>query len=504
MKNEGFTLVELLAVILILSFIAIIAVPIIINIIAEAKYSSTKLSVEYYLDAIEKSLLNNEVIGGKSNDGIYTIKDNGKLISNIDNEIYISYDGNGLEEGIVQIENGKVIRLSKCKINGYYAKIEDDQVNLYKTIKESTLINDTAFNAKVKQLVGIENGGWNIGDTIVKEITFLPDGMLPKGYTKEELMSLKSTPVSSDGSINAYYDEKNGVIYVYSDNYIYAGNMHSTFHNFNALKRINFNGFDTSRTISFANVFMGCSSLEELDLSNLDISNSNDIQGMFGGCNSLTSLDLSNFDTKEATNMQGMFNGCTNLKEIKGLDNFDTSNIKFMSSMFNGCTSLKEIKFGKNFDTSQVTTMVAMFNNCNNLEKLDLSSFNTSNVTDMSTMFQSCLKLKNIIFGKDFNTGKVTNMFKMFRNCSSLTNLDLSNFKETGLLDNTGQMFGGCTNLTTLDLTNFDTKSVTNMVDMFGGCTNLIVVKVTKDKWTFTEAQVGLKSGILEYVDEAN
>ena len=53
-KNKGFTLVELLAVIVILALIALIATPIILNIIKDAKRSAAKNSAYGYIDAVEK------------------------------------------------------------------------------------------------------------------------------------------------------------------------------------------------------------------------------------------------------------------------------------------------------------------------------------------------------------------------------------------------------------------------------------------------------------------
>ena len=56
-KNKGFTLVELLAVIVILALIALIATPIILNIIKDAKRSAAKNSAYGYIDAVEKYIV---------------------------------------------------------------------------------------------------------------------------------------------------------------------------------------------------------------------------------------------------------------------------------------------------------------------------------------------------------------------------------------------------------------------------------------------------------------
>ena len=60
-KNKGFTLVELLAVIVILALIALIATPIILNVINDAKKEATKDSFYGYMDAIEKAIIVNDI-----------------------------------------------------------------------------------------------------------------------------------------------------------------------------------------------------------------------------------------------------------------------------------------------------------------------------------------------------------------------------------------------------------------------------------------------------------
>ncbi len=56
MKN-GFTLVELLAVIVILAIIALIATPIVLSIIDDTKKSSMLRSAEMYLNGVENSIM---------------------------------------------------------------------------------------------------------------------------------------------------------------------------------------------------------------------------------------------------------------------------------------------------------------------------------------------------------------------------------------------------------------------------------------------------------------
>ena len=73
MKRIGFTLVELLAVIVILAIISLIATPIVLNIINDARQSSTLRSAEFYLDALEFSVAQATLKEQKVIDGTYNI-----------------------------------------------------------------------------------------------------------------------------------------------------------------------------------------------------------------------------------------------------------------------------------------------------------------------------------------------------------------------------------------------------------------------------------------------
>ena len=55
--KKGFTLIELLAVIVILAIISLIAVPIVINIINDAKEEAIKRNIDNYADAVEQAIL---------------------------------------------------------------------------------------------------------------------------------------------------------------------------------------------------------------------------------------------------------------------------------------------------------------------------------------------------------------------------------------------------------------------------------------------------------------
>ena len=87
-KNKGFTLVELLAVIVILAIIALIATPIILNVISDAKKQAALESFKGYIDGAEKAIVLNEFEDEKdttfpdpNSNGCYNLKDLDKKIN---------------------------------------------------------------------------------------------------------------------------------------------------------------------------------------------------------------------------------------------------------------------------------------------------------------------------------------------------------------------------------------------------------------------------------------
>lgn len=114
MKNnkKGFTLVELLAVIVILAIIALIATPIILNVIDNAKEEAAKNSAYGYIDALEKA--NAQAILSDSEvtvlSGTYTISDGGKVVTYGDaKSMAVNFKGDApSDDGTLTYTNGKL------------------------------------------------------------------------------------------------------------------------------------------------------------------------------------------------------------------------------------------------------------------------------------------------------------------------------------------------------------------------------------------------------------
>ena len=120
MKNnkKGFTLVELLAVIVILAIIALIATPIILNVIDDAKTNAAKNSAYGYIDALEKAnaqdMLSSESINVLSGD--YTISDG--ALTHGESAVTVKFKGTKPTSGTLTYAEGKLSSGSTITVDG--------------------------------------------------------------------------------------------------------------------------------------------------------------------------------------------------------------------------------------------------------------------------------------------------------------------------------------------------------------------------------------------------
>ncbi len=102
MKKKGFTLVELLAVIVILAIIALISTPIILGVIEKTRIGAAEQSALGYIDAVEKQIVYNQVKENQTEivDKTYTVEELKKL--------GVSIKGTIPNSGSVTIKNGTI------------------------------------------------------------------------------------------------------------------------------------------------------------------------------------------------------------------------------------------------------------------------------------------------------------------------------------------------------------------------------------------------------------
>ena len=154
-KNKGFTLVELLAVIVILALIALIATPIILNVINDAKKQAAKDSAYGYMDAVEKYIVSSELEDESIPDGIYRVEDLNKKIS---------VKGSTPDNGNIEIKNSSV-KSYDIGIDGYVVRNgKVEKVSTTKSFKNGTAVYyNPETETKCKSSEAVSTTGKNSG-----------------------------------------------------------------------------------------------------------------------------------------------------------------------------------------------------------------------------------------------------------------------------------------------------------------------------------------------------
>ena len=192
MNKRGFTLIELLAVIVILAIIAVIAVPIVLNIIDESKSNAGLRSADFYLDAVEMSVVQATLKEKNIQDGTYNILENGNIcLETYDsaNKTCVDSTDEGTDVNILEVEvNGETPTSGKISItNGNISSIELNYKDGKTIIKNSD--GDLVYQD--------ESGAVKLCTANTIQATALVyqnvDPLLTSSYVEEEVGLLAST-----------------------------------------------------------------------------------------------------------------------------------------------------------------------------------------------------------------------------------------------------------------------------------------------------------------------
>lgn len=159
MKKDGFTLVELLAVVVILAVVALIATPIILNVINDAKKSSIKQSAIGYVDAVEKTILEKKTNTDVDYDGKYTIKkdqitkesETASLLPILDLiQLNVNVKGELPTKGNLEIEKSNVIS-GEFYYNNYLVTLSNDKYKI-QVLSNSSSTDTSALETEINNL----------------------------------------------------------------------------------------------------------------------------------------------------------------------------------------------------------------------------------------------------------------------------------------------------------------------------------------------------------------
>ena len=362
MNRKGFTLVELLTVVIILALIALLVVTGVTKLVKNSRENLSDIQLSSLKESASIWAVENTEFLPDDNECIYMTLGYLKDYGLVNEKVIDAKTSNDLSDNLFIKISAELSEYNKLIYNYEIIDNINDLNNCtLKEIQATTLITGQEFNEAIKTLANGSEKVYSDLDTVITNVGFYSYGRLPDGYTKETLTALNGVDVSvnQDNSIMAYYDD-NGSIYVYSENRIFS-NENSNL------------------------MFIYLSNATNIDLSDLDTSKATTMSSFFATCVSLKEIDVSSFDTSNVTNFQQMFYGCSTLNKIKGIGNFDTSNSENMTAVFMNCTSL---------------------------ETLDLSGWNTKKVTTMLEMFYGTTNLTCVQVGKNWQTATTnTDMF---------------------------------------------------------------------------------------------
>ena len=418
--KRGFTLIELLATILILGIIALIATPIFLDVIGNAKKSADENSIKLYLKAVNEKLVERRINNSKVDDGDYSILENGDICLTWSNDTCIETLG---------------LEVSNFDSDGGQVTIEDGNVTFY-----TFLIGDNQYdsgnynlcfnfvNGSIRQYYSHVNNDSNSASCPTN--VSIPAEINDKKVTSIYLNAFKDTAVTS-------VTVPSGVTSI--------GN--NAFRNCTNLTSISIP--DTVETIG-NNAFSGDVKLTSISIPNTVTSIGRDA---FSGCSGLTSITL---PSNLTTISEGMFSGCSSLTSIS----IPSSVTSIGNNAFRDCSSLTSITL-----PSGVTQIAdRAFINCSSLTSLP----NLSNITSIGReAFSGCSSLTSVsIPNSVISIGE-----SAFANCSNITSATLP----SNLNAISGGLFSGCSKLSSITIPNTVTSIGTAA---FGDCTLLTQITI--------------------------
>ena len=402
--KKAFTLVELLAVIIIIGLISLIVVPKVINIIADSKNKAYNNQV----DRIEKAA--NLYVTENPYDVTFT---GGKAYVTLSNLI----DNGYLEAPIINQKTGESFDL------------DDTVVEITKT--------DEKYSFDFL-LTGIPPApSWTFDVLIPHDGDSFIFGASDANLIIDWGDGTETTHVySGDDYISHVYNEgfhditlKGEVSHISFCNlgtFNWACN-NATPENLWSIKSqipIEFGITDASNMFSYTNIYNAPEDF--FTLASQNVTNMNYMYTYAGGSSSDTFNGISNFNTSNVTSMKYMFSYTLFNEDISG---WDTSNVTNMGCMFEGASSFNQNI--SNWNVSLLENMEYMFADATHFNQ-NIGSWDTSSVISMRQTFKRATDFNQNIGSWD--TSNVTNMQALFTDASSF-NQDLSSWCVTSITE---------------------------------------------------------------------
>lgn len=157
-KRYGFTLVELLAVILILGILGTLTVSLVSKIINNAVNDAHKESARNYIDAVKQTIITSEIDAAKMKDGIYYINDDGNIVYD-SKEYQVDVKGQKAK-GYVRIKSNDVLDAclsfgdKKYNYDGITKKVTNTTSICPSSIGNNLVVNGDLSDSNQKNVFG--------------------------------------------------------------------------------------------------------------------------------------------------------------------------------------------------------------------------------------------------------------------------------------------------------------------------------------------------------------
>ena len=521
MKNKkGFTLVEILAVIIILAILVLLAIPAVANLMESSAQNTFKNEVLGIVKTMENAYTekygNGDITQDEGHDTkIHTVTKDGKTYSylcmslqELNDEQYIKKNLGDNYGGYIEMYVGEDETITNINTtNGkYYMQGE------YGSLSASTYEPTKTSNGT--ESIGCPGEPTSITPTETKvNITFNPNGgiIADSDRVKEVIVGREygELPNVTNGynEFSGWFTEQEGGVKVESSSTVNNTESHTLYAHWNeSIAKFDDGGVVNGKMKGFAKGLTTGASLYDENTNILSFQRSRDIPSEYKIDAYKVSVDGDGLKPiymwfESSTGAIKWYSEATkvylnpigawlfyNMKKIETIDttDLDTSIVTNFWCTFAGDNALKTLDVSK-FDTSNVTNMGYMFAWNNSLTTLDVSKFDTKNVELMQYMFEDDFDLTTLDVS-GFDTSKVTNMQNTFRNLSSITTLSVGGFNTSKVTTMTG-MFEGVKKVTTLDVatkpkvttldvSGFNTSKVTNMFGMFRDMYNVTALSV--------------------------
>ena len=168
--KKGFTIPELLAVIIILGVVALIATPVVLNVVESAREKAKSSSLKMYIKAVDNTVMDLKLKGNNIPDGYYSIDSNGNIcIGTPCKEVQVK--GEKPTSGVIEIKDYEVACIYGLTFESYMVSCDSNKEYVYENPPEPPNPDVTICTGVTSSAKGnVPEGNYVLGDEYICEV----------------------------------------------------------------------------------------------------------------------------------------------------------------------------------------------------------------------------------------------------------------------------------------------------------------------------------------------